>query len=81
MHWIASIFQSRAGIRWSRSSLTGHFSDIALTGTSVTDEEFTSRPRGAIGFYLAGDTTRHGLGTVACVRGNEITAEHVLDGR
>jgi phytoene dehydrogenase-like protein len=29
------------------------------------------------GFYLAGDTTWPGLGTVACVKGSKIAAEHV----
>jgi C-3',4' desaturase CrtD len=31
------------------------------------------------GFYLAGDTTWPGLGTVACLKGSEIVVEHVLD--
>ncbi|EJN58800.1 phytoene desaturase family protein [Halogranum rubrum] len=69
--------------------------------TPITYEEFTDRPRGAVGgyrqtlqntnqhavpqdvgiegFYLAGDTTWPGLGTVACVKGSEIAAAHVLD--
>ena len=69
--------------------------------TPVTYEEFTNRPRGAIGgyrqtrqntnqravpqdigidgFYLAGDTTWPGLGTVACVKGSEIAANRVLE--
>mgnify|MGYP000170992052 CR=1 FL=1 len=73
------------------------------TGTPVTYEAFTKRPRGAVGgyrqtlantnqravpqdigidgFYLAGDTTWPGLGTVACIVGSKIAAEHVLGGR
>ncbi|MEY7848271.1 phytoene desaturase family protein [Natrarchaeobius sp. A-rgal3] len=34
---------------------------------------------GVDGFYLAGDTTWPGLGTVACVKGSEIAAECVLE--
>jgi C-3',4' desaturase CrtD len=67
--------------------------------TPVTYQQFTDRPRGAVGgykqtpananqgavpqdvgiegFYLAGDTTWPGLGTVACVKGSKIAAEHV----
>jgi len=67
--------------------------------TPVTYEQFTDRPRGAVGgykqtpenanqgavpqdvgidgFYLAGDTTWPGLGTVACVKGSKIAADHV----
>jgi phytoene dehydrogenase-like protein len=70
-------------------------------GTPVTYEEFTARPRGAIGgyrqtlantnqhavpqdigvdgFYLAGDTTWPGLGTVACLVGSKIAAQYVLN--
>ena len=33
---------------------------------------------GIDGFYLAGDTTWPGLGTVACVKGSSIAAEHVV---
>nr|WP_135829537.1 NAD(P)/FAD-dependent oxidoreductase [Halorussus halobius] len=72
-------------------------------GTPVTYEQFTNRPRGAIGgyrqtpantnqravpqdvgvdgFYLAGDTTWPGLGTVACLVGSRIAAEHVTGRR
>jgi len=72
-------------------------------GTPVTYEQFTNRPRGAIGgyrqtvgntnqnavpqdigvdgFYLAGDTTWPGLGTVACLTGSRIAAELVTAGR
>lgn len=74
--------------------------EVYEVGTPVTYEEFTNRPRGAIGgyrqtlkntnqnaiphdigvegFYLAGDTTWPGLGTVACLKGSEIATEHVL---
>ncbi|RRJ29946.1 phytoene desaturase family protein [Halocatena pleomorpha] len=70
-------------------------------GTPKTYEEFTNRPRGAIGgyrqtlentnqnavpqdigvdgFYVAGDTTWPGLGTVACVKGSSIAADHVMN--
>src|SRR5262249_24375652 len=68
-------------------------------GTPRTYEEFTRRPRGAVGgvrqtlananqnaipyetalpgFWLAGDTTFPGLGTVSCVLGSRIIAEAV----
>jgi phytoene dehydrogenase-like protein len=36
---------------------------------------------GVPGFWLAGDTTWPGLGTVACVLGSRIVAELVLDAR
>jgi len=74
--------------------------EVYEVGTPVTYEEFTNRPRGAIGgyrqtlentnqnaiphdigvegFYLAGDTTWPGLGTVACLKGSEIATELVL---
>ncbi len=69
-------------------------------GTPRTYEQFTLRPRGAVGgvrltrwnsnqfaiphdvgvkgFWLAGDTTFPGLGTVACVLGSRIVASHVV---
>lgn len=72
-------------------------------GTPVTYEQFTNRPRGAIGgyrqtventnqnavpqdigvdgFYLAGDTTWPGLGTVACLKGSRIAADCVVNRR
>ncbi|WP_058994388.1 NAD(P)/FAD-dependent oxidoreductase [Haloarcula sp. CBA1127] len=72
---------------------------VSEMATPVTYEQFTNRPRGAVGgyrqtpananqgavpqdvgvegFYLAGDTTWPGLGTVACVKGSEIAADHV----
>jgi C-3',4' desaturase CrtD len=68
-------------------------------GTPRTYEQFTSRPRGAVGgvrqtlrntnqhavphslgvdgFWLVGDSTWPGLGTVACVLGSRIVAEGV----
>ncbi|WP_313691975.1 phytoene desaturase family protein [Halorarum halobium] len=36
---------------------------------------------GVDGFYLAGDTTWPGLGTVACIKGSGIAADHVLGRR
>ena len=36
---------------------------------------------GVDGFYLAGDTTWPGLGTVACIKGSEIAADYVLNRR
>ncbi|MDQ2073246.1 phytoene desaturase family protein [Haloarcula sp. NS06] len=72
---------------------------VSEVATPVTYEQFTNRPRGAVGgyrqtpananqgavpqdvgvegFYLAGDTTWPGLGTVACVKGSEIAADHI----
>lgn len=72
---------------------------VSEVATPVTYEQFTNRPRGAVGgyrqtpananqgavpqnigiegFYLAGDTTWPGLGTVACVKGSKIAADHV----
>lgn len=72
---------------------------VCEMATPVTYEQFTDRPRGAVGgykqtpananqgavpqdigiegFYLAGDTTWPGLGTVACVKGSKLAAEHV----
>ncbi|MDS0220536.1 NAD(P)/FAD-dependent oxidoreductase [Haloarcula sp. S1AR25-5A] len=72
---------------------------VSEMATPVTYEQFTNRPRGAVGgykqtrananqgavpqdigvegFYLAGDTTWPGLGTVACVKGSKIAADHV----
>jgi len=72
---------------------------VSEVATPVTYEQFTKRPRGAVGgykqtrananqgavpqnigiegFYLAGDTTWPGLGTVACVKGSKIAADHV----
>lgn len=79
----------------------GTDSRVYEIGTPVTYEQFTNRPRGAIGgyrqtvantnqravpqdigvagFYLAGDTTWPGLGTVACLKGSQIAAECVLN--
>ncbi|MDF9744950.1 phytoene desaturase family protein [Natrinema salsiterrestre] len=46
-----------------------------------TNQRAVPQDIGIDGFYLAGDTTWPGLGTVACVLGSEIAAEHVLNGR
>jgi phytoene dehydrogenase-like protein len=42
-----------------------------------TNQRAIPQDVGVDGFYLAGDTTWPGLGTVACVKGSEIAAEHV----
>lgn len=44
-----------------------------------TNQRAIPQDIGIEGFYLAGDTTWPGLGTVACVKGSEIAARHVLD--
>lgn len=46
-----------------------------------TNQQAVPQDVGVDGFYLAGDTTWPGLGTVACVKGSEIAAEHVLGER
>lgn len=43
-----------------------------------TNQQAVPQDIGIDGFYLAGDTTWPGLGTVACVIGSRIAAEHVL---
>lgn len=43
-----------------------------------TNQHAVPQDIGVDGFYLAGDTTWPGLGTVACIVGSEIAAEHVL---
>jgi C-3',4' desaturase CrtD len=72
---------------------------LRCVGTPRTYEQFTSRPRGAVGgvrqtlrntnqhavphnlgvdgFWLVGDSTWPGLGTVACVLGSRIVSEGV----
>ncbi|SDR30964.1 phytoene desaturase family protein [Natronobacterium texcoconense] len=43
-----------------------------------TNQNAVPQDIGIDGFYLAGDTTWPGLGTVACIIGSEIAAEHVM---
>jgi len=43
-----------------------------------TNQHAVPQDVGVDGFYLAGDTTWPGLGTVACLTGSRIAAEHVL---
>lgn len=43
-----------------------------------TNQRAVPHDIGIDGFYLAGDTTWPGLGTVACIIGSEIAAEHVM---
>ncbi|WP_255151215.1 hypothetical protein [Halorarius halobius] len=47
---------------------------------SNTNQHAVPHDIGIDGFYLAGDTTWPGLGTVACIKGSRIAAESVLDG-
>ena len=46
-----------------------------------TNQHAVPQDVGIDGFYLAGDTTWPGLGTVACILGSEIAADHVLGRR
>lgn len=46
-----------------------------------TNQHAVPQDVGVDGFYLAGDTTWPGLGTVACLTGSRIAAEHVLSER
>ena len=46
--------------------------------TGNTNQRAVPQDIGVEGFYLAGDTTWPGLGTVACLKGSEIAAERVL---
>lgn len=46
-----------------------------------TNQRAVPQDIGVNGFYLAGDTTWPGLGTVACVKGSQIAADHVLNRR
>ncbi|NGM69742.1 NAD(P)-binding protein [Natronolimnobius sp. AArcel1] len=56
-----------------RGAVGGYRQTMANTNQRAVPHDI-----GVDGFYLAGDTTWPGLGTVACVIGSEIAAEHVL---
>jgi C-3',4' desaturase CrtD len=56
-----------------RGAIGGYRQTVANTNQGAVPQDI-----GVEGFYLAGDTTWPGLGTVACVKGSEIAAEHVL---
>ncbi len=58
-----------------RGAIGGHRQTLRNTNQRAVPQDI-----GIDGFYLSGDTTWPGLGTVACVKGGEIAAEHVLDG-
>ena len=46
---------------------------------SNSNQQAVPHDLGILGFYLVGDTTWPGLGTVACVLGSRIVANHVLE--
>lgn len=57
-----------------RRSTGGYRQTLANTNQHAVPQDI-----GVDGFYLAGDTTWPGLGTVACLIGAKIAAEHVLN--
>jgi phytoene dehydrogenase-like protein len=59
-----------------RGAIGGYRQTLANTNQHAVPQDI-----GVDGFYLAGDTTWPGLGTVACLVGSKIATEHVLDGR
>lgn len=59
-----------------RGAIGGYRQTLANTNQNAVPQDI-----GVKGFYLAGDTTWPGLGTVACLKGSEIAAEHVLNQR
>lgn len=56
-----------------RGAIGGYRQTLANTNQNAVPQDV-----GVDGFYLAGDTTWPGLGTVACLKGSQIAAEHVL---
>ncbi len=56
-----------------RGAIGGYRQTLANTNQRAVPQDI-----GVDGFYLAGDTTWPGLGTVACLKGSEIAAQHVL---
>ncbi|MFC7196528.1 hypothetical protein ACFQL4_20930 [Halosimplex aquaticum] len=59
-----------------RGAIGGYRQTLGNTNQNAVPQDV-----GVDGFYLAGDTTWPGLGTVACLEGSRIAAGHVRDGR
>ena len=58
----------------TRGAIGGYRQTLANTNQRAVPQDI-----GVDGFYLVGDTTWPGLGTVACLKGSEIAARHVLN--
>jgi len=56
-----------------RGAIGGYRQTLANSNQNAVPQDI-----GIDGFYLAGDTTWPGLGTVACLKGSEIVVEQVL---